>query len=219
MFKNTPLVIGMGLLMSPLACGQAVTIFDTSSGMPVAAFGAAEGEIVADDATLGDPGAIVSQLEVFLVTFSSGGLLTADVSAGLYADDGAGAPGALLWSENKVGLAFNSTNSSVIFESIDTIVGQNFFWSVTMDNVVADPGAVWGPRLATAANVAPVGTSTDPSFLYTDTGGGFVFTTTGSVDSTLGVRISGTPIPEPASAASLLFGFVAISMQRRRRTR
>jgi hypothetical protein len=217
MLKTIFPMIGLGLLLSRDASGQ-VTVFETGDNSPIAGFGVIEGDEVADDASLATAGARITGLEVFLVTFSPSGSLIADISAALYADDGNGAPGALLWSETKPGLSFATTASSVFFDPGGTNVDRDFFWSVTMDNVVAEPGAVWAPRLAEAANVTPAGTSTDPGFLYVNTGGtGFGRIIVFEADSTLGVSITGIPIPEPGSSLTLLLGTAALAARRRRR--
>lgn len=216
MFSNTLPLIGLGLLLFQDASGQ-ITVFETGDNSPIAGFGVIEGDEVADDASLATMGARITALEIFLVTFSPTGSMTADISAALYAADASGVPGTLLWSETKAGLDFVTTASSVVFDNIGTDVDRDFFWSVTMDNVVADPGAVWAPRLAEAANVVPAGTSTDPGFLYVNSGGnGFGPIIVSGADSTLGVSITGIPVPEPGTSVSLLFGAVALAARRRR---
>lgn len=67
-------------------------------------------------------------------------------------------------------------------------------------------------------NVVPAGTSTDPGFLYVNTGGtGFGRLIVSGADSTLGVSITGIPIPEPGTSITLLLGTTTLAARRRRR--
>lgn len=215
MIKTTLLTTGFGILLFQTALSQ-VTVFDTSGGMPFAGMQVNVGDEVADDVSLSTNGATITDLELFLITFSNAGPITADISAALYTDD-AGAPDTLLWSETKTGLSFATSQSSVSFDGIDIDVGRDFFWSIKIENLVADPADVWGPRLGNPAGVTPPGATTDPDFLYISTGGGpFSHASLGTVDSTLGVRITGVAIPEPSVASTLLIGAVILGFGHRR---
>lgn len=210
----------IGLLSLGTAHAQEV-VFDSTAGAQLQSLGAENAQEFADDASFASAGRTLSKIDISVIAQSfTGGTITADVTASLYDNSGAGgSPGALLWSDTVNGFSFTDLLNVVSFSGVNTVVPQDVYWSVRFDNLVKGGFDIFGPQIAVASNLQPAGASTDNTrYYFKDVGApSFQQRSVIGADSSFAVVMEAQVVPEPSGALLLAFGGAIVLLRLRAR--
>jgi len=213
-----------------VVCAQTPSVIYDLPAIGGNVFPGQNGRLTADDAQLGGTDRVADTLTIPVAALGAG---TADVTAFIYEDSGAG-PGALLWQSTILSQPFTAAPGSGDFRDlswtmINTPVPNNIYWGVRFNNV-SDTITTLGPREGSLPSITPAGANSDPQTLYVQNvgfeGGSFeqydFFINGNDIQDNLAVRLTGyslATVPEPQVLMLFVVGGSMLLLFRRRSTR
>lgn len=222
-------MVPLGVILTCLPLVSAQTVIYDLPAFGGNVFPGQDGRLTADDAQLGGTERVADSISIPVAALGNG---TADVTAFLYEDSGAG-PGDLLWQGTYLAQPFSAAPGTGDFQTftwnmVNTPVPNNIYWGVRFANV-SDSITAIGPREGAGGLASPAPAFSSDQVLYVQPSGSTFGTFTQfdffiddriDIPDNLAVNITATslrPVPEPRVLGLLLFGGIALMLLRRRR--
>lgn len=228
-FSSVLVSLAIFASLATLASAQTPSVIYDLPAIGGNVFPGVDGRLTADDAQLGGTDRVADTLTIPVAALGNG---TADVTAFIYEDSGAG-PGALLWQATTLGAAFSAPAGSGDFRDlswtmINTPVPNNIYWGIRFNNVSSGISTL-GPREGNLAAISPAGANSDAQTLYVQPVGfesgefqqfDFFLENSGTdIQDNLAVRLTGyslATVPEPRVLGLFMAGGLALLLFRRR---